>query len=268
MSSIRKIAIVTVIASMGTGCCLTRHCGLAGGGGRLMRGTAVDCDAGACSPAGCHSCGGGPVIPCKGRAVGSCLGLGCIGKLFSIANYGCTSCATGGGCGEVYYHDWISDPPCADPCDGLGNWTGHTAGDCCSGCAGGCDSCLVEPACGAAIGLGLGSGVRGRPTGFQVSGRALYATWMGVGGVFHGLRHSVAPTCSSCNGFSFSQSCAACSAGHSPGAFHSGAPISTSEAVPVEHAVAVDPPATSAVVQSMRTSHGRPPHRVLTKRLQ
>jgi hypothetical protein len=38
------------------------------------------------------------------------------------------SCNTG--CGEVYWDEWLSDPPdCCDPCDNHGNWTG--LGACC-----------------------------------------------------------------------------------------------------------------------------------------
>ncbi len=33
--------------------------------------------------------------------------------------------ACNGGCGDVYYDEWVSDPPdCCDPCDNCGNWTG------------------------------------------------------------------------------------------------------------------------------------------------
>ncbi|MFO0868502.1 MAG: hypothetical protein U0935_06095 [Pirellulales bacterium] len=29
------------------------------------------------------------------------------------------------GCGEIYWDEWLSDPPdCCDPCDGCGNWAG------------------------------------------------------------------------------------------------------------------------------------------------
>jgi hypothetical protein len=35
------------------------------------------------------------------------------------------SVVCGGGCGEVYYDEWFSNPPdCVDPCDGCNNWVG------------------------------------------------------------------------------------------------------------------------------------------------
>lgn len=67
------------------------------------------------------------------------------------------------GCGEVYWGDWISDPPdCCEPCDSCGNFTGAECGKrgfygcyrpcwrnlfrlhssrCDDGCCGGCSSC-------------------------------------------------------------------------------------------------------------------------------
>lgn len=42
----------------------------------------------------------------------------------------CCLCGSGcGGCGELYWSDWHSDPPvCCDPCDHGGNWVGPTSG--------------------------------------------------------------------------------------------------------------------------------------------
>jgi hypothetical protein len=77
------------------------------------------------------------------------------------------------GCGEIYWDEWLSDPPdCCDPCDDCGNWVGPQAccrkrpmgglwsmlwgcrgescaeGECCDdGCVGGCQHC-GEAACG------------------------------------------------------------------------------------------------------------------------
>lgn len=40
------------------------------------------------------------------------------------------SCRTG--CGEIYWDEWLSDPPdCCDPCDDCGNWVGPQS--CCRG---------------------------------------------------------------------------------------------------------------------------------------
>ncbi|MCO6454231.1 MAG: hypothetical protein J5I93_02845 [Pirellulaceae bacterium] len=81
------------------------------------------------------------------------------------------SLTCGGGCGEIYWDEWISDPPDAcDPCDCDGHWNGHRGvrmglferlnflwngyryyGDCetpCQGCntgCGGCASCGGHP---------------------------------------------------------------------------------------------------------------------------
>lgn len=278
MSPVHRIAIVTAIATLlSGGCCLTRpyggagpSCGLAGYGG------SPGCGAADCTSAGCDSCGGGPTIPCRDGAcpVGSCLGLGCIGKLFNIASYGCTSCASGGGCGEVYYHDWISDPPCADPCDGAGNWTGVAAGDSCGGCSDiGCDGhVVVEPGCGIAdrgnVDYG-GNSAGFKRSGFQMTGRTLYRTWMGVGGVFRGVRRGFAPTCGSCNAFSFSESCASCAmAGPSCGGRRPGIAVYADNSFSDGHVIASGGRIPHEVVTNeMRTAHSRPPHKVLTNRI-
>ena len=76
------------------------------------------------------------------------------------------TCASG--CGEIYWGEWISDPPDAcDPCDDWGNWIGPTKGggkgggvSCLDGLAtllghrngggkgkGGCDSCGLKGGC-------------------------------------------------------------------------------------------------------------------------
>jgi hypothetical protein len=60
-------------------------------------------------------------------AYGSPYPCGPLTWLFALfAGPGCAEGGCfGGGCGEVYYGDWSSDPPdCCDPCDRLGNYTG------------------------------------------------------------------------------------------------------------------------------------------------
>lgn len=74
---------------------------------------------GSCSAPG-GSCNGGS---CHG---GSCHGGSCNGGSQCLKNK--LSCCKG--CGEIYWGEWISDPPDdCDPCDGHGNWVGPR---CCS----------------------------------------------------------------------------------------------------------------------------------------
>jgi hypothetical protein len=49
--------------------------------------------------------------------------------LFSWLGCGLHHAACSGGCGEVYWGEWVSDPPdCCDPCNDCGHFTG---GQCC-----------------------------------------------------------------------------------------------------------------------------------------
>lgn len=70
------------------------------------------CVSGACGVDGCGDCCPGPCHH------------GFLSPLEQLL-----SC--GSGCGEVYWDEWLSDPPdCCDPCDPCGNWIGPQ-GDCC-----------------------------------------------------------------------------------------------------------------------------------------
>ncbi len=63
----------------------------------------------------CDGCGPRP-IPCNPRE-----GMRQIGR----------SIVCSGGCGEVYYGEWISSPPdCEDPCDPCQQWTGGCGEKC------------------------------------------------------------------------------------------------------------------------------------------
>ena len=315
--SILAIALLTLLSS---GCCLTTHCGVGGCsdlgcagacggpgiGGELLAGDPT-CGAaggyvasGVCDASGsCGSCG--PTIPCKGGCnSGGLLGLGCIGKLFHIGSYGCGGCV-GGGCGETYYHDWINDPPCGDPCDCSGTtWTGVSAGPCGSGC-GGCSSggvggyiepgcgiaepaCgIAEPSCGASCGGTCGGG---GCAAFNVPGRALYSTWTGFGGFLRGVRRGFLPHCENCNAFSFSHTCGSCaiadpscgceiatnygSGSVHPHAVGSGTCSTCTASTPTaSHVVASNQHRIphEVVTRQIKTAHNRPPHKVLTKRL-
>ena len=67
-------------------------------------------------------CGQSCQTDCGSGDYGGC-GNGCLGcSLCEHTRTQLTSCA---GCGDVYWGEWMSDPPDAcDPCDGCGNWIG------------------------------------------------------------------------------------------------------------------------------------------------
>jgi hypothetical protein len=101
----------------------------------------------------------------------------------------------GGGCGEVYWGEWISDPPDAcDPCDQCGNYVGpqwcpewmrytrfvpwgYRNGSCaCKGCGGGGPGCGVMKSggcgggcsvCGETVGGGCGCGGASMPVSYE-----------------------------------------------------------------------------------------------------
>lgn len=289
MSAVHQTALAIFLTTvLSSGCCLTTSCGVAGGGCGAAGYGAPGCGIAHVESVGCDgACGGscgscGPVIPCAGgKSAGGCLGLGCIGKLFSIASYGCTGCASsGGGCGETYYHDWISDPPCANSCDG------------CSSCSGGgvftepgyIESAHVEPGCGAAGGGCDAAGCSSCRSAFSVPGRAMYSTWTGVGGFLHGFRRGFLPSCNNCNAFSFSHSCGSCEVAGSGVGYEAVAPgcgcglashgspagCSTCQSSVTAESY-VDSGSSrlphNVVTRQIRTAHNRPPHKVLSDRL-
>lgn len=289
---LRIVAISFALAALlSSGCCLTRPCGVVG----------RHYGAAGCGAAACGECSDSPVIPCRnGCGPRPCLlGLRCIGKIFSIAHYGCTDCGSGiGGCGETYYHDWINDPPCNDPCDGCGHWT--PGGAACSTCA---DDpvvgTVIEPACGVAAPtcgaaggcLGTCGGIcgYGGRTAFQIPGRLLYKTWLGLGGVVRGVRCGFLPACSHCNAFSLSDTCSSCMVSTTPDCSCAGATSSGCSTCGVAstsvvgdgigwanndypgmpHQVVSNHRANShrVVSNQMRVAHGRPPHKVVSDRL-
>lgn len=108
---------------------------------------------GGCDPAcGCEvGCGDAPGCGCEvgcGDTCGGCVkrccpffetlgyGLKCVGReaVGVVRAVGaplglCCPCGRScGGCGELYWNEWHSDPPaCCDPCDDCGNWVGPSA---------------------------------------------------------------------------------------------------------------------------------------------
>ena len=61
-----------------------------------------------------------------------CKTVGCGGGIKGWLHNQATGCK---GCGDIYWGEWVSDPPdCCDPCDGCGGFTG-SGGNCCKpGC--------------------------------------------------------------------------------------------------------------------------------------
>jgi len=105
------------------------------------------------SNAQCTSCGEGPAVAsggcdsCGGAATCGRCHKGCVNPLSWFGRLLGMSVPCGGCDKEVYYGDWISDPPdCHDPCNCHGQYTGARGATCTSHlqrCAarGGCESC-------------------------------------------------------------------------------------------------------------------------------
>jgi len=123
---VRKLLIVglliAALAAGNAGCCVNRfgpgcgpivsNCGDCHGvcGGGAVQGYGYGgCDSGCCSP-------------CSNRGYGCVSCLDYMMAPFSLLNqmFVCS-----GGCGDIYWDEWISDPPdCCDPCDPCANWNG------------------------------------------------------------------------------------------------------------------------------------------------
>jgi len=141
----RWLFVCAALAALAhAGCCCCGPCGGYQTAGCLDGPCQADC----CATGACHQpcqtpCNGGCGLFTHG---GCCL---CIPKPIVWCGYenecgphGCDSCACpsdcglfsfchwnktcGKGCGEVYWGEWVSDPPdCCDPCDQcFGQWTG------------------------------------------------------------------------------------------------------------------------------------------------
>ena len=121
-------AAVALLAGSGC-CCLGTQGGFQTGG----------CQTGACHAEGCNSCGPQgvgacclclpkPIVWCGDQnecGPGGCETCACPTECGILpAMRRCLSC--GKGCGEIYWGEWVSDPPdCCDPCDQCyGQWTG------------------------------------------------------------------------------------------------------------------------------------------------
>lgn len=89
----------------------------------------------------------------------------------------------GSGCGEVYWDEWLSDPPdCCDPCDNCGNWIGPQG--VCGSCAQPLNRCNLwgqrhgQDCCAVACGDTC-SGACGGECGGQCGGGMHYGEPMG-----------------------------------------------------------------------------------------
>lgn len=83
-----------------------------------------------CGVAGCGSACGGGCGQCP-LAAGIGFGLHSIGaelhRVFSPLGLCCPN-GSCGGCGELYWSEWHSDPPvCCDPCNDCGDWVGPSS---------------------------------------------------------------------------------------------------------------------------------------------
>ncbi|MCH5377060.1 MAG: hypothetical protein JJ992_24115 [Planctomycetes bacterium] len=73
------------------------------------------------------ACGVGPVGGgCGIEGCNSCPSCGPVGyRHDSFFRHVCSTLTCGSGCGELYWGEWMSDPPDdCDSCDNCGNWTG------------------------------------------------------------------------------------------------------------------------------------------------
>jgi hypothetical protein len=91
--------ITAAVLFVANGCCMDRHW----------------CAGGCCGGTVAADAPCGPGAPC---GAGCCDGCGPLGFC-----EGLLTC--GSGCGEMYWGEWLSDPPaCCDPCDPCGQWVG------------------------------------------------------------------------------------------------------------------------------------------------
>jgi hypothetical protein len=252
-----------------SGCC----CPVAPGGCLPYASTAVGVACDDCGGMGCDGAcgaGGGPACgmpaqafpaTCGTLAPGGCGGLS--GLMLPLLS---TRLACGSGCGDVYWGEWIFDPPeCCDGCNDDGCWAGSAGNAPYGGYHGGClQGILAGPV---AVIRGTYLGV----TGILQGTCATVQSGCGIS-YGHGYGHEypmgVAEgcDCAECTGTIASPACSSCGA-----AGCGGACVQTASPTPapiaakalgtgvagrrVARAAAYTPPAT------------KPPHRLVAKRL-
>ena len=129
LSPLLQLVAITMVAGMGSGCCLFGPHGT-----YLHHGGLVASGCNSCSDGGCDSCSAsdcqdcnavGPEVVFPGSC-GTCQPGCATGGLLPLLT---TKLACGSGCGSMYWNEWISDPPeCSDPCDNCGCWVGRNCG--------------------------------------------------------------------------------------------------------------------------------------------
>lgn len=145
MSARNLLSVVFMFACfIQVGCAGCLHCARHGGGWGMGEASCACPDCGcadACCDVGCgcpepSCCCAEPACGCCDPCCDPCCGApGCgtmVGSRFPLAscpllrglrNLFC-GCGCSNGCGEAYYGDWHCNPPCCEPCDQCGNYTG------------------------------------------------------------------------------------------------------------------------------------------------
>ena len=182
-----RAACIGVLLLAGSSGCGLHHAYCTNDCGGCSDAVIVD-ECGGCDDVGCVGGGcGGDLYPgtCGAKSLGHRGGLS--GICLPLLS---TRLACGSGCGDVYWNEWICDPPeCCDPCDDGGCWVGpqrsvHPGGVVrgavhrvkgaavrvihlglygyrgevcgCGGCGGGCSTCdsTVDCGCSACVECG------------------------------------------------------------------------------------------------------------------
>ena len=260
------LVLLAAIASS-TGC----HCPLVPGGCMPYASAIV--------PTACDDCGGvcggscgpamtevaaGPSFPasCGTRVPGGCGGLS--GLMLPLLS---TRLACGSGCGNVYWGEWLCDPPeCCDACNDDGCWAGTAGMAPYAGCRyGGClQGILAGPA---AVIQGTYCGVTSLLQGTCATVQAGCRYGMGYGYGYAGaMAIDDGCDCPDCTNLTGAPACSSCGINGCGGACISTArPTAAPLAAKAWGTGVARPAATRAVAYSHPTA--KPPHRLVAKRL-
>ncbi len=174
--------------------------------------------------------------------------------------------ACGSGCGDVYWGEWVFNPPeCGGPCDD-GCWAGS-----------GCDGCYAGY--GAGYGAGCGQGLLAGPVA------VIQGTYLGVSNLLYGtcatLRcgyqqalgcgYNYGPAtacgCPECSGTYDSPACSSCGAAACNGDCAQSAQAGSRQVVSTRPLGSGVQPARAEQAIAGNTRTAQPPHRLVTKRL-
>jgi hypothetical protein len=222
---------------------------------------------------GCDSCGtacDGSCGPSGGQfpgTCGTCVSGGCGGFSGLMLPLLSNHLACGSGCGDVYWGEWIFDPPeCCDACHEAGCWAGSE-----------CDGsyCAYGPGCGHGLLGGPIAVIRGTYLGvthlvqgtFSVLSCGYNSAMYGAGyGHVYGYGPGNACGCDECAGDSGVPACSSCGTSSCDG----GCAQIGSRATPT----LASRPRGSGVASShgystvvAHSQTAKPPHRLVTKRL-